>query len=103
MFQSWALPLCRLVLLTFTWFVAFHPIPLGRGVPKPAHAGIQGVPALAQGGGPWSQHRKPLHQVVACFGLVLGVTGIFLAFATGPLVPVVTWAVAGVALQICGG
>lgn len=55
----------------------------------PVHAGSRG--------------DKPLHQVVACYSLLLGVSGVFLAFATGPLVPLAVWAVAAFALQICGG
>jgi hypothetical protein len=82
-------------------FLSLCSLPL-----RPAAAALQDTSPLVSSpvqDGAGRGAAKSLHQVVACFGMILGITGVFLAFATGPLIPIVAWAVAGVAVQVCGG
>ena len=102
MSAPWRRPFWILMIALCSVSMFSRSLPSRSTVPRLGRSVERAVPSALAGGGPWGRLRKPLHEVVACFGWVLGATGLFLAFASGPVVAVLAWMVAGLALQVCG-
>ncbi len=88
-------------LLALPWTVPPASLPAGSDARSAFVAVAAAVDSTAQvGSGP--AHAKPTgHTFTACFGLVLGVGGILLAWSAGVFAPVLALLLVRAALEIC--
>jgi len=88
-------------LLALPWTFPLASLPAGSDARNPFVTVAATDPGTAQGGnGP--AHAKPTrHTFTACFGLMIGVGGILLAWSAGVFAPVLALLLVRAALEIC--